>query len=72
MNHFDWVMTITNTFLAFPEEKERETQALPSATRVQQQMPQNSESTFFLFQQSEKELAQESQDLLLAQKDSGI
>ena len=34
MNHFDWVMTITNTFLAFPEEKERETQALPSATRV--------------------------------------
>ena len=72
MNHFDWVMTTTDTFLAFPEEKERESQALPSAIRVQQQIPWNSESTIFHFQQSEKELAQESQDLLLAQKDSGI
>ena len=71
MNHFDW-MTITETFLAFPKERKRKIQALPSAIRVQQQIYWNSESTFFLFQQSEKELAQESQDLLLAQKDSGI
>ena len=33
MNHFDW-MTITETFLAFPEERKRKIQALPSAIRV--------------------------------------
>ena len=31
MDHFDWVMTIANTFLAFPEEKKRKTQTLLSA-----------------------------------------
>ena len=33
MNHFDW-MTITETFLAFPKERKRKIQALPSAIRV--------------------------------------
>ena len=70
MDHFDWVMTIANTFLAFRRKKKENSNI--TLSYLQQQIPWNSESTFFLFQQSEKELAQESQDLLLAQKDSGI